>query len=264
METDLFSLHSEIERKHWWFVGRRQILNRVITKAIPVNERGLVLDVGCGTGANVVEFPGFVERLGIDQSEDAIKLARENSPAVKFIQGSVPEDIQDELASADLVTMNDVLEHVEDDQALFDSVWETLKPGANLLLTVPADPSLWSQHDVSFGHYRRYTAKTFLELWDGREVNIRLYSYFNSRLFPIVKLARMTGAASGLGNNQTDLFALPEVVNKLLVSLFAGEAKKLSRSIDACSDGFRHRLAYRRGVSLIALLQKPCPAEVGG
>ena len=29
-------------------------------------------------------------------------------------------------------------------------------PGAYFLLTVPADESLWSEHDESFGHYRRY------------------------------------------------------------------------------------------------------------
>lgn len=255
METDLFTLHNDIERKHWWFVGRRRIINGVIAGAIPSDQRGLVLDVGCGTGANVAEFPGFSERVGIDQQEEAIEFARESSPEVRFIHGSVPEDVEEELASADLITMNDVLEHVEDDQALFDAVWSRMKPGANLLLTVPADPSLWSQHDVSFGHFRRYTATTFAPLWANSGAKVRLYSYFNSRLFPIVKLIRSLGGAGELGDNKTDLFALPEFANQLLTSFFAGEATKLVEAIDV-SEGDRIRLPYGRGVSLIVLLQK--------
>lgn len=160
------------------------------------------------------------------------------------------------------MTLNDVLEHVEDDQALFDSVWRSMKAGANLLLTVPADPTLWSQHDVSFGHFRRYTAESFSKLWQGSGAEVRLYSYFNSRLFPIVKLIRMVGGGR-VGENKTDLFTLPEFVNQLLARFFAGESKRLSRSLDSSTNG-TVRLPYRRGVSLIVLLQKPDHGGPGG
>ncbi|MGC4001909.1 MAG: hypothetical protein QM811_01660 [Pirellulales bacterium] len=62
----------------------------------------------------------------------------------------------DDLRNADLVMLNDVLEHVRDDFLLLSRVMAELRPGAICLLTVPADMALWSPHDVAFGHYRRY------------------------------------------------------------------------------------------------------------
>ena len=76
--------------------------------------------------------------------------------------------------------MLDVLEHIEDDRGAVQKVFELLKPGGSVLLTVPARWGLWSQHDVMNGHFRRYSRKPLVELLasEGFEVATSRYLFF--------------------------------------------------------------------------------------
>ena len=58
--------------------------------------------------------------------------------------------------SYDLIALLDVLEHVPDDKGSLAAIFTRLKPGGALLLTVPANPWMWSAHDVAHHHHRRY------------------------------------------------------------------------------------------------------------
>ena len=51
----------------------------------------------------------------------------------------------------------DVIEHLDDDRAALAELRRVAAPGARLVLTVPAYSWLWSEHDVSMHHRRRYT-----------------------------------------------------------------------------------------------------------
>ena len=78
----------------------------------------------------------------------------------------------------------DVLEHVPDDFAFLSELLAASSPGAHFLITVPANPSFWSAHDESNGHYRRYEPDRLGRLWSGLPVTTRLLTYFNARLYP--------------------------------------------------------------------------------
>ena len=138
------------------------------------------------------------------------------------------------LAAASVVLITDVLEHVADDRAMLASIVNACPPGANILITVPADMRLWSPHDEAFGHYRRYEPKNFRALWSGLPVKPRLLSHFNSRLYPAVRFARAISQRRGraAGQSNTD-FRLPSrPINRVLERIFAGERRKLAAAID--------------------------------
>jgi hypothetical protein len=150
------------------------------------------------------------------------------------------------------VLLMDVLEHVEDDFAMLSQVLSFLRPGAQVLITVPADPSLWTMHDESFGHWRRYDMDRLRATWDGLAVDQRLLSAYNARLYPIIKSVRAVSklrhrAAGAAG---TDFTMPPSLVNGWLERLFAGEANALAKHID------RSDPAHRRGASLVAILRR--------
>jgi SAM-dependent methyltransferase len=256
MKSELFELHSEIERRHWWFVGRRKLVQRVTDASIPATDRKTLVDVGCGTGANVALLPGWEERVGIDTSPDAIDAATTDYPDTTFIRGEAPEALGEIAGRADLFTIMDVMEHVPDDFALFSGVAAAAKPGSHLLVTVPADPGLWGPHDVSFGHYRRYTAERLAMVFEGLRLEIRLLSYFNTRLYPVIRTIRSVNRRrdTWAGENETDFFQPPDPVNNLLAHVMAGEATRIVEAIDA--PGPRRSLPYGRGVSLIALVRR--------
>ena len=231
MQSAQFQLHARIEERHWWFVARREILRRVIHTVLPPSPETTIIDVGCGTGANLATLAGEYQCVGIDTSADAIRLARERFPGVEFIEGRAPRDLGRVVDRARLILLCDVLEHVPDDFALFSELLAATTPGTYLLITVPAELALWSEHDRAFGHYRRYDAARLAEIWQGLAVRPIFTSPFNARLYPLVKALRgwhrWRGKAAGEAG--TD-FRLPgPLVNRVLKRMFAGEADRLAR-----------------------------------
>jgi len=76
---------------------------------------GPVLEVGCGTGANIAALAEEYHCVGIDTSQQAIDLARRHSPGVEFLRGTAPDDLGEYAVQARLFLLMDVLEHVADD-----------------------------------------------------------------------------------------------------------------------------------------------------
>jgi SAM-dependent methyltransferase len=251
VRPDIFALTADLEERHWWFTARRRIVKALIERILPPSRDSLVIDVGCGTGANIAALADRYGCLGIDPSEVAIGLARDRFPAVEFKVGSAPADLAESAERADLFLLLDVLEHVEDDFAQFSAIAAAARAGAHILVTVPADPSLWSGHDVSHGHYRRYTSDRLEMIWRGLPLRVRLMSYFNARLYPVIRTVRRVGRSLGTasGARETDLFQPPAPINGLLERIFAGETRTLVELLEG-----RRERGYGRGVSLIALL----------
>ena len=251
MAPEQYDLLAKLEDSHWWFVGRRRILRAIVEEVLPATPRGVIVDIGCGAGANVAQFAGRHQCLGIDAAKEVIAHARRRFPGVTFLLGDRPEDQADVLRRANLLLVNDVLEHVEGDRAFLARLVSLAAPGAALVITVPADMTLWGPHDVSHGHFRRYSRVSMNALWDGLPVDVRLVSYFNARLYPIVRfvraLGRLRNRAWGYAN--TDLRRAPWPVNGILTNVFAGEADRLRRALRGDSAAI-----YRQGVSLIAVL----------
>jgi SAM-dependent methyltransferase len=253
MHLAQFQLHSQIELRHWWFTARRRILRDLITQVVPACSDTIVVDVGCGTGGNIGDLSDTFTCVGIDPSADAIRLARSRFPRVEFICGRAPQDLGQWAARADLFLIADVLEHVADDFALLSAVMAAARPGSYFLLTVPADLSLWSPHDESLGHYRRYDLDRFQRIWQGLPVSELLLSHFNCRLYPVVKwlrtINRWRHRSGGLAG--TDLKTPSAPVNWILKRIFQGERKLLVNLLHG-----RRRQGYASGVSLIALLRR--------
>jgi len=252
VNAEQFQLHAEIEDQHWWFVARRQILRGLVEQLVPPSPSATVIDVGCGTGGNIGAFSDAYDCLGIDTAVDAIHWASRRFPQVQFVRGFAPEGIAGAMRTADLVMLNDVLEHVDDDVGLLRSLVSAMRPGAHLLLTVPADRQLWSEHDVSFGHFRRYTMPRLRRLWSELPIDERLFSHFNSRLYLPVRAVRWWTRWRGkaMGAAGTDFAIPPAPINQALQRLFAGESRRLSALLHG-----RKKQGYRTGVSLIAVLQ---------
>ncbi len=252
MNNELFELHARLEQSHWWFVSRRTIVTRLLRKVLAETGCPLVVDVGCGTGGNIGELGDWCRVMGIDASPRAIELARRRFPAIRYVQGVAPDDLGETARLADAFLIMDVLEHAEHDGALLARIVRSARPGAYLVLTVPADMSLWSEHDVSFGHVRRYTVSQLRARWGQLPVEEVLVSNFNSRLYPLVCVARTLSRTFRFhwGRHRSDLGELPGWLNGALRVVFSGEWGRLERVLE------RRSLPYGRGVSIIGVLRR--------
>lgn len=252
MQAELFDLHARVEDAHWWFVARRRIMRRLLRRAVPPAGGALVVDVGCGTGANVAALADEYECVGIDTSAEAVAAAARRFPGVRFVRGFAPADLGADAGRASAFLLMDVLEHVRDDFLLFSSLVAAARPGAHFLVTVPAEMALWSPHDETFGHWRRYDPARLARVWEGLPVSVRLLSHFNARLYPLIRAARAAGRlrGRGWGKEGSDLGTPPRVANAALCRVFEGEGGVLEAALEGRGGG------YRRGVSLLALLRR--------
>jgi hypothetical protein len=90
-------------------------------------------------------------------------------------------------------------------------------------------------------------------VWAELPVETVLCSYFNTRLYPIIRLLRgwnrRRGQTAGMAGTDFDIPSRP--VNWLLQKVFAGERHRLFGLL-AKAD----QQGYRRGVSLVAVLRR--------
>lgn len=252
MKESLYDLHRQIEEKHWWFTARRQIIRKVLTGVVPPKEGLCLVNVGCGTGADLSYFSRFYRCIGIDSSSSAVAAAQNCAPEATVILGSSAEVVPHREGREQRVWLIlDVLEHIEDERNFFSNYAEKMQPGEAIIITVPANPNLWSFHDVSFGHYRRYTDKTFTNIWAKLPFEDLLLSYFNTRLYPLIWLVRNINIKLGKtgGEEDTDFQVLPPLLNSILHKIFYGEHKRILRVLDGGSP-------YQYGTSLIAVLTR--------
>ena len=62
------------------------------------------------------------------------------------------------------IVLSDVIEHVDDDVGALRVAARLAAPGSRLVITVPAFQFLWSRHDETFEHRRRYSARQLLQV----------------------------------------------------------------------------------------------------
>jgi SAM-dependent methyltransferase len=183
---------AELEDRHWWYRERRALIARAVRGLTP----GDALDVGAAGGGNT----RVLTRLGwraaaLEYGEDGAQVCHERGiPVVRGDATALPLAA----GSLDLVVAFDVLEHIEDDKAAAQGVFEALRPGGTFLVAVPADPKLWSAHDVAVSHVRRYTRPELLDLLTGAGFVIEDVRSWMVLLRPAVALRRRQSSGSDL------------------------------------------------------------------
>jgi SAM-dependent methyltransferase len=227
MRADHYEAHFALEQKHWWFVGRRNILLHLLDREIARDARLApplrLLDIGTGGGGILPFLAKYGSVVAVDPEPAAIAAASARNFDVR--RGGLPADLPFGVTDKfDVITMLDVIEHVEQDLESLINVRALLRPHGRLLVTVPAFQFLWSGHDVINEHKRRYTKAELRGKLERAGFKVELISYCNAALFlPIaaVRLARRRFGSTA--ETKTDLGIVPEPVNALLGGLFGME-----------------------------------------
>jgi len=216
---------SEWGESHWWFQGRIKIVD-FIFRELSLHDRNMkILDIGCGTGVMLPLLSRYGMVDGLDSSEIAIDYCRKkNIGGVNLIAGSFPDALPAG-AQYDLVTIFDVIEHIEDDIGMFKDIHCLLKPGGLLVCTVPAYKFLWGPHDMLNQHKRRYTKKSIVKKAQEAGFEIKRASYFNTFLFtPIVCVKLWRKIRTGSPEKLSDLRLLRnKTLNNLFEAIFSSE-----------------------------------------
>ncbi|RNC82729.1 MAG: class I SAM-dependent methyltransferase [Phycisphaera sp.] len=230
MHDDLYTEMAALEDRFWWFVAKRNILLNLIGRYAPARkpgEKGLAIDLGCGSGGLLRRLKDSFPTLGVEMNEHAREICAEHGLTVK--PGWLPDDVPAEDASADVIVMSDVLEHVEKDVETVKVAAQKLRPGGILVCTVPAHPWMWTKRDEHHNHFRRYTRDQYERMFDIPELAAVVESYYNSFLFPPMVAARLLGKVLKKDTEAGDIRVPPGPVNGAMRRVFECEKQILGK-----------------------------------
>jgi SAM-dependent methyltransferase len=232
MEDWTYQEHYDMEERHWWFRSRRRVLWALVDRA-GVGASPRILDAGCGTGRNMVEFARLGPAEGVDLSPQAVEFCRRRG--LHGVRQAAIEELPYEDGRFDLVLATDVIEHLEDEGPALDELRRVTSDDGRLIVTVPAYNWLWSNHDTSWHHFRRYTRRLLAQRVRAHGWEPVVETYFYTSLLPPVAavrtLQRLRGGAdrNGDGDGKSDLHLSPTALDRWLEMPVRAEARLIRR-----------------------------------
>jgi trans-aconitate methyltransferase len=185
-----FNQLAELEAGNFWFCGRNRIILWALHKYFP--ELKSFLEIGCGTGFVISgiskQFPE-TKLFGSEYLEEGLVHARQRLPTAEFSQMDarcIPYE-----SELDAIGAFDVLEHIEEDEAVLEQIYKALKPGGFVFITVPQHRWLWSTTDEYACHVRRYVANELHKKARKAGFEIVRSTSFVSTLLPAMFLSRL-------------------------------------------------------------------------
>lgn len=195
-DASAFATLHDAEAQNFWFRSRNRVLTGLVRDA-KLSKDASFLEIGCGTGFVL----GHLSRrfpfhfTGSDAFMEGLLLARNRAPRCAFVQldaTRIPYVKEFDAAGA-----FDVIEHIDEDEAVLAGLHQSLKPGGRLFLSVPQHPLLWSEADRVACHKRRYTRRELLEKLHRAGFIPERVTSFVTCLLPLLAMSRVRRRASG-------------------------------------------------------------------
>src|SRR6478672_12176978 len=251
MQQHTYAIMDEVEGSHWWFVGRRKILESFLdsiveklgqrTSGAGTQTQLRILDVGCGTGANLEMLAQYGEAEGVDVSDDALEFCKQKGlQAQKGLAEKLP--FADE--TFDITTALDVIEHLDDDLSGLREMHRVTKSGGYSLIFVPAFMWLWGVQDDISNHRIRYTKKQIVDRLERAGYKVERATYANWTFFTPILAGRTIMKVTGIK---------PESENNITISGLNGIFGKL---FGAERFWLKH-LNFPLGVSIVVVAHRP-------
>ncbi len=193
------------------YIFRKEIALSLIKKYVPRGSR--FLEVGCAAGDIGITlskkgYNGLMIDFSVEAANEAVRnLEKENIKNVQFEKKDFFE-IKDK-EKFDLITMFEVLEHIEEDEEALKKVNDLLNEKGMFLFSVPAKAKLWGASDIIAGHIKRYEKEELINLLNQSGFGVtKIFSYG----FPWLNIAKYVrdkmadrALKRGEGSNKTSL-----------------------------------------------------------
>jgi 2-polyprenyl-3-methyl-5-hydroxy-6-metoxy-1,4-benzoquinol methylase len=179
--------YRELYKNHWWWRAREETVLEVLRRRIGSKANVHILDVGCGDGLFFDRLQEFGDVEGV---EPAGELVDPKGPHRAKISVAPFDESFCPARRYSLILMLDVIEHVDQPESALRHAWTLLEPGGLLVITVPAFPMLWTNHDVLNQHRTRFTKARIRKLAKQARLRILDARYLFGWVFPAKLLLR--------------------------------------------------------------------------
>jgi len=237
-KPEYFSELAALEAANFWFRARNELITWALCAYSP--DARNFLEVGCGTGFVLSGIAKAYPDIALSGSEiflAGLAHAAERVPSAHFMQMDarhIPF-----VNEFDAIGTFDVLEHIDEDEAVLAQLRRALKPGGLLLLTVPQHPWLWSAADDYACHVRRYAMGELESKILAQGMRIERSTSFVSLLLPAMLLSRRKKKKPGAEHDVTAELRLPRFLNKCLYGVMQGEAQLVKLGLNLPIGGSR-------------------------
>lgn len=177
------------ESSHFWFRARNRLIEWAVKKYFP--DATSFLDLGCGTGAVLTAMRKAFPDMSItaaDGTPESVAIASERVDDVQLLQCDAR--CLPFVAEFGLVGAFDVIEHIEEDEAVLKRLYQAVRPGGGIIITVPQHQWLWSVADDFSFHKRRYTRQDLVRKVTQSGFTVIRTTSFVSVLLPAIILSR--------------------------------------------------------------------------
>ena len=134
-----------------------------------------LLEIGSGIGNNVRMLMQYTDVTATEIDPVYLEVLRNaylNTPGVEVVEWDATQPPPPVLAQHDTILCSNVIEHIEDDQAVITHADQVLKPGGRMIFIVPRGEKLFSTLDSAIGHHRRYDQARLRSLFEDRGYEI--------------------------------------------------------------------------------------------
>jgi SAM-dependent methyltransferase len=249
LQAAYYSEYAAIQRDHWWYQARAEILEAILARRLSPDRQRLILDIGCGPGGMRPMLSQFGRLASTDFTFEALQFCAAQKLDYLIAADGMRLPFGDDCFDAAVAF--DVIEHLSDDALGARELFRVLKPQGWLFVTVPAFQFLWGRQDIVSHHFRRYNAGGLSQVIQGAGFEIQQISYFNSFLFPPVAAIRLAYRWLGLNSER----AGKEMKSDF--SVHHGWRNELPRRIFAAEKPFLLRGNLPFGVSLLCVARRP-------
>lgn len=182
MDPKYGEAYRELFEKHWWWRSRTELIIDRLRQMQLARHGERILDIGCGDGLFFDRLAEFGEVEGVEPSVDLVSPHNPHRSRIyvcpfdaDFLPGK----------RYSLITMLDVLEHLDDPIGALRHALELLTPDGLMIITVPALMALWTNHDVLNHHLTRYTKQSFRQVARQAGFDIREERYLYHWTCPV-------------------------------------------------------------------------------
>ena len=244
-DVELFEKLDAIEQDHFWDVARHRLFTWALQQYLPETKK--LLEIGSGRG-NVIKsfrkaFPAL-ELWGTEIYASGLNSILRNVPDAHVLQLDARHiPFKEEF---DTVAAFDVLEHIDEDEAVLAEMHKAVRSGGGAMISVPQHPFLWSARDEVLYHKRRYTrAELTRKVRAAGFEPIRTTSFI-SLPFPMMVISAMRNRKLKPDYDPWAELKMAPVTNKALGTVLSMERMLIQQGVSMPVGGTLFMVARKR------------------